>query len=400
MGFTDTSIERLKPRKKKYDRWEGHGFGIRVRPSGSKSWLYAYRFRGRSRMMTLGQFPRMSLLDARIAHTEARKLLAKDIDPGVQKVAENEIERHSVTVQQLAEDYLNKWAKAHKRTWQEDHRVLHKDVISVIGGMKAKDVTRREVMQILDAVSARGAKTQINRTRACMSRMFSWALERGMVEYNPCARIKKIPEIPRERTLSKSEMRTLWNKLDGCKGSLAVKTMIKLLVLTGQRRSEVAGMEWDEIQGEWWTIPGSRTKNKRPHRVYLTDNAKKLINAMPRRSRFIFPSRIKDAHLTARMVNDVLYGCRDHLRISNWTVHDIRRTVATGMIKEGVSEYVVSRTLNHIDSGVTTKHYNVHSYSSEKEEAMLAWERHLAGMLSIEDTSSGTLRWDHVSLSL
>ena len=158
MKFTDKKIQNLKPKPQRYEEWEGNGFGVRVTPRGVRSFVYLYRFEGKARRLTLGTYPTMTLADAHKAHAEAVKKLEQGIDPGAVTVSERRENREAPTVAALADEYLEKWAKPRKRSWREDQRILEKDVLPLWGERKAKDITRQDVIRLLDGVMDRGAR--------------------------------------------------------------------------------------------------------------------------------------------------------------------------------------------------------------------------------------------------
>ena len=154
MKFTDSSIRAIKPKAERYEVWEtnGKGFGLRVSPAGKKSWVYLYRFEGRARRMTLGEFPDVSLADAHEKHAKAKMALSKGTDPGELDQTNKAAHRNAFTVAHLVDEYMERWAKPRKVTWKEDERCLNKEVIPLIGHRKAKDIKRRDIVQILDGI--------------------------------------------------------------------------------------------------------------------------------------------------------------------------------------------------------------------------------------------------------
>jgi len=142
MRFTDRSMAALKPKAKLYEVWEDGrtGLGVRMSPKGRKSWNYMYRFDGKARRMTLGTYPAVSLASARVKHANAKELLAKGTDPGALHVEKRRAERQAETVNDIAEEYLEKWARPRKRSAGEDERILRKDVLPAWGTRKAKDI--------------------------------------------------------------------------------------------------------------------------------------------------------------------------------------------------------------------------------------------------------------------
>lgn len=166
--------------------WEGRGFGIRVFPSGIKSWVYMYRFDGKAKRITFGNYPNMSVAQAHAAFGKALADLEKEIDPGATIVNLNKENRLAPTVETLALEYIEKWAKPRKRSWEEDERMLTKDVIPHLGKQKAKNVSRRDIVMLLDKVLERGSPIAANRTLAVVRRMFNFAVERDIIPNTPC----------------------------------------------------------------------------------------------------------------------------------------------------------------------------------------------------------------------
>jgi len=157
MKFTDRKIKNLKPNKDRYEVWEGNGLGIRVAASGRKSWIFMYRYQGKARRMTIGVYPTISVAEAHKAHGKALADLDRDVDPGAKLVEARKQDRDALIVKTLAAEYMSKWAKPNKRTWKEDERMLEKDVIPAWGRRKARDITRRDVITLIDRIVERGA---------------------------------------------------------------------------------------------------------------------------------------------------------------------------------------------------------------------------------------------------
>ena len=154
MKITDKSIAALKPKAQRYEVWDGQGFGVRVTPRGVKSWIWLYRYGGKPRRLTLGNYPALGLADARLRLAEERKKLDAGLDPGEIIVQAKLAERQAETVAELAEWYLEGWARKHKRSAGEDERILRKDVIPAWGNRKAKEIQRKDVIALLDGIEA------------------------------------------------------------------------------------------------------------------------------------------------------------------------------------------------------------------------------------------------------
>jgi integrase len=383
--FTDRAIKNLKPRADRYELWEGNGFGIRVTPNGTKSWVFVYHHAGRSRRMTLGTYPSMTVAQAHLAHGKALAELEQGTDPGAVIVRQRRVDRAAPTVGDLANEYLERWAKPRKRSWKEDERILDKDVLPLWRWSKAKDITRGDVIALLDRIVDRGAPIAANRTLAVVRRMFNFALSRDLVPANPCAQVKPPgKENQRDRVLTPDEVRGFWNGLERAAMSPASRIVLKLMLVTAQRKGEIISARWEDIDMAtgWWTIPAEHAKNGLPHRVPLARQAISLLNearSLAKDSPWVFPSP-KHAHMGETAPDHAVRRGVDDLGIANFTPHDLRRTAASYMTSIGISRLVVSKLLNHVEQGVTAI-YDRHSYDADKRKAILRWERHLKEIL-------------------
>jgi len=396
--FTDTMIKKLKPGANKYVRGEGNGFTIRVMPSGVKTWLYVYAFDDKRRELNLGSYPDVSLETARGRFDEAKKKLKNGIDPVAEKEQAAEGRRSAPTVANLVKEYIEKHAKTHKKSWQEDQRCLEKEVLPLWGTRKAADIKKRDVVLLLEGIVERGAPVMANNTLEKIRKMFNFAVERDILEFTPCYGVKKpTKKEHKDRVLTDKEIVTAWNGLDTAAMTGEMKRALKLILVTAQRPGEVIGLHSNEIEGDWWTIPAERSKNGKAHRVFLTPTAKELIGD---KKGFIFESprpikRTGQEDTPKPMdVNAVAYAVRRNLEdpkqngkdaetevtnkivMESWTPHDLRRTAATNLSALGYTDEVIDAVLNHVKKGVVAI-YNRHKYDLEKQKALESWERKL-----------------------
>jgi integrase len=390
--FTDKSIAALRPRAERYEVWEGGGFGIRVSPRGAKAWIWVYHFAGRPRRMTLGTYPALGLADARIKLADARKLLERGIDPGDREVQSRKAERAAETLAELAEAYLDNWARPRKRSAAEDERILRNDVIPAWGRRKANDIARKDVIALLDRIIDRGSPIAANRTLAVVRRMFGWALSRDIIPANPCAAVKAPgKETRRDRVLSANEIAALWRSLDDPLTPISqpIRLALKLQLATAQRKGEVIDAEWSEfdIAEGIWTIPGERAKNGMPHRVPLSPLALAVLDEIrvmapgSAEPKWLFPSPRRQGPITGPAVDHAMRDNRQTLATGDATPHDLRRTAASHMTSIGISRLVVSKILNHAEPGITAV-YDRHSYDREKRAALDAWGARLEQIVS------------------
>ncbi len=413
MKLTDRTIKAIKPKPERYEVWEDGrtGLGLRVSPAGRKSWVFMYRFGGKARRMGLGTYPAVGLASARVKHAKAKELLTRGDDPGALRVEKRRAERQAETVQNLVDEYLEKWARPRKRSADEDERMLNKDVVPVWGKRKAKSITRRDVILLLDGIMERGAPIAANRTLAVIRKMFNFAISRDIIDATPVAMVKApAKENQRDRILSADEIRTFWNGLADAPMTPAIRLALKLELVTAQRKGELVGAalsEFDFDEGVW-TIPAERAKNGVAHRVPLSpltlelikgaraiakqaeiDRAKTLPGTQPREPEWLFPPPRGNGPIEPNTVTHALRkameptekGKAPAIKLKNVTPHDLRRTAASNMAALGINRLVIGKILNHVETSVTAI-YDRHGYDAEKRHALDAWAAHLEGILS------------------
>lgn len=420
MLFSDRFLKNLKGSDKVKEVREGRGFGIRIFPSGEKTFFFLYRIDGKRKYLNIGRYPDISLKDARDEHAKASKLFEKGIDPAQAK-ADEAIQRHQMpTIQMLYEEYMSRHSRPNKkeRTWKEDERNFEKDILPYWKDRKADSITRRDVTVLIDRILDRGALIAANNTFERVRQLFNFAVERGTLEHTPCFKMKApTPKVPRDRHLTETEIKNFWMNLDKAGMSDEIKRALKLILLTGQRPGEVIGLHTNEISIEekkepdgktrqiaWWTIPAERSKNGKPHTIYLTELALQLVGE---RKGYIFesPRPVKpidansdlppvpkpiDENALAKAVRKNCPNNTDapkedqvenKLGVNFFRPHDLRRTCATNMAALGFSDEVIDAVLNHVKKGVI-RTYNLHRYDREKQIALETWERKLKGIIS------------------
>ena len=415
MRYTDKGIAALKPKAKRYEVWEDGrtGLGVRVSPKGRKSWVYMYRFNGTLRRMGFGTYPAVGLASARVKHANAKELLAKGTDPAAQQLERKRAERDAETVNDLAEEYLEKWARPRKRSAGVDERILRKDVLPAWGARKAREIRRRDVILLLDTIVERGAPIAANRTLGIIRRMFNFAISRDILDATPVAMVKPpAKENQRERVLSPEEIRIFWNDLDKAPITPGICLALKLQLVTAQRKGELIGMaqsEFDLKEEKVWIIPPERAKNGKTHRVPLPPLAVSLIKkaqALAGDSQWLFPSPRGDGPVKPQAVNQALYrACmppdkrpkaarlaeKPAVGLTGVVPHDLRRTAASNMAALGINRLVISKILNHVETSVTAI-YDRHGYDAEKRHALEAWAAHLEGILSGKPSTDNVVR--------
>lgn len=386
--LTAKYVENIKPPEKgRLQLWDTAlpGFGLRVSEKGKKTWVVMYRSRGRQRRMTLGRYPTFSLAEARDEARTALRSLEQGVDPAEEKLAAKR--RPEATFTDVVEQFIELYAKPKNRGWKETRRILHKNVVPRIGHYALHEVERRYVIDILDAIVARGSPTQANRVLAHVRKLFNWALDRGMVETNPVFGLKPpAKEESRDRVLSDDELKRLWTVWDEIEWPFG--QLFKLLLLTGQRRNEVATMRWSNIDfaNMTWTIPREIAKNDRTHGVPLSDLALEIIESAPciGNRDLIFSTT---GRTSVSGFSKAKKACDIGASVHEWRTHDLRRTCASGMARSGIPPHVVEKILNHSSgtiSGVAAV-YNRYGYEEEKRAALNTWSQYLQRLVNAEE---------------
>ena len=417
--FTDMMIRKLKPEEKKYHRSEGNGFTIRVLTSGGKRWLYIYNFEGKRREMPLGNYPEVTLEEARVRFGEAMKKVKSARDPMAEQEVEAEARRTAPTMKNLCEEYIERHAKRFKKAWEEDLRILTHDVIPAWGSRKAAAVLKRDVINLLEGIIDRGSPGMANNTFQVIRKMFNFAVERDILSFSPCNGLKlPAPKQSRDRVLSEREIAAFWQNLDACAISNGMKIALKLVLVTAQRPGEVIGLHTSEMGDGWWSIPAERAKNGKAHRVPLSPLASELIEQAIKEikksqeipqcqeySGFIFPAPrvnkdrpmaghamsiaiarglawpVTDLQGKALFTADGKPATENRLGVEKFTPHDLRRTAATRMAEAGEMDEVIDAILNHAKQGVI-KVYNKYRYDKEKRAALESWSRKLHSIIT------------------
>ncbi|MFZ4580916.1 MAG: tyrosine-type recombinase/integrase [Myxococcota bacterium] len=336
--------------------------------------------------MTLGTYPEMTVAQAHAALGEAMTAREAGRDPGQTAVQANLAERQAPTFAVLAKLYLELHAAPRKKDkGDRDSRALQRDVVPIIGAMKAETVTRRDVIALLDGIVARGAPIQANRTLALVRKIFNFGIGRDILQQNPCYRVAApAQEHQRDRVLAEGELQSLLANLSTAAISTESRLALRFQLLTAQRCGEALAVRWDEIDLStgWWTIPSSKAKNKLAHRVPLSPQALAVLadaRGLNPDRQTVFPSPRGDRPMVETAVARAVFRNLEHLGAGRFSPHDLRRTAASHMTGMGLSRLVVSKILNHVERGVTAV-YDRHSYDSDKRAALDAWGRRLAAL--------------------
>jgi Arm DNA-binding domain/Phage integrase family/Phage integrase central domain len=358
------------------------GLALRVSRAGTKSWTYHFTLGGRRVRMTFGTYPATSLAKAHTRADEAKAALEDGRDP-----------RTALGKPQTLKAICEDWAEregAKLRTGDDRKATLERLVYPTLGGRPIGDIRRSEIVRLLDGIEDQSGPVMADQTLAFLRRVFNWhasrdddfrsPIVRGMARTKPKARARK-------RILADDEIREVWAALDTAADlPECYPAYVRALLLTAARRSEVAGMNSAEIDGELWTVPAARCKTKLDHVVPLTPQAKTLISGKPSgfegNSWFIFSNtggklafsgfskakRALDAHIADKR------KAEGHDPMPNWTLHDLRRTARSLMSRAKVPADHAERVLGHVIGGVRET-YDRYEYLEEKRDALTSLAR-------------------------
>ena len=409
---------------------------VRVFPSGEVSFRFRYTYAGQRRVMLLGQFGDggLTLQDAFTLHHEASSALAGGVDPienRARKIALLEAERRARaeadTVDRVVNQFVHRELRAERwdaktRCWirdpkspirprkrPEDAEALLKANLQDmrigterVGSMKAHELTRRQMIQLLQKINDRGAPITSNRVHSLLVQLFNWATSMDLVPASVMAGVPKVGgiESPRERVLAQAEIRIVWNVLESAPISRKLQLALKLLLLTAQRRGALAHAQWAhfDISNALWTIPPELRKSSRrrappaqPHLVPLSPSALTVLlelHGITGKGRWVLPGQRRklrpDTPIDAAAISHAVRNCQKYFGIPKWTPHDLRRTAITGMIALGIERTHVKKAVDH-RIGDMTETYDLYQYFKEKQYALNAWAEHV---LTIVDSSS------------
>jgi integrase len=386
MKFTAKTIAALVLPEGKDDHFEWDSdlprFGYRLRKSGdkvSRSYVVQYRHAGQSRKMTLD-----AILTVEQAKGEAKRILAMVAlgqDPATEKKRKASAERF--TFSHLAEQYLAaKRSEVRRRTFAEAQRYLRSSYFKRLHNTPVDGITRRDVAACVLAISQKNGQIAAARARSALSALFSWAMESGFVEANPTVGTPK-PKTPpsRSRVLSDDELLAIWR---AC-GDDDFGRIVRLLVTTGQRRSEVGGLCWSELDLERgvWVLPPERAKNNRQHEIPLGSLSCEIIASVPEvvGRGLLFGARNPRGFTGwAEFKRALDKRLGDHVR--PWVLHDLRRTCATRLCDLGAEPHHVEALLNHRGhkAGVAGV-YNQSKYRDAVGKLVAMWDRHLRNLV-------------------
>jgi integrase len=358
------------------------GMGLRIYPSGEKAFVLRYRIAGKTALITLGRFGDDLTLDqARDEATELRKLARRGIDLLARRRDEAE------TFASAARQWLGDQAGNRSRSRAEAARIVTAHC-APLHSLPLREIAKGHVLDLLrdtrdgvTPISRKPAPYMANRVLSALKRFFNWCVEQDKLASSPIATVRPVARArSRTRVLSDIELGAVWKH----SGGYPYGPLVRLLILTGCRRQEAANMSWHEVEGDTWVLPAERSKNGRAHRVPLSAQALELLAGLPRMEGgdFVFTTTGRtpfNAFSAAKRELDGRIEAAEGDGLAPFTIHDLRRTAASGLARLGVQPVVIGALLNHQPArliGITSV-YIRHPYEGEKRLALAAWAAHL-----------------------
>lgn len=403
--LTDKHLRACKPTEVEQNLGDGGGLWIRVLPKtkgGAINFYYRFEIAGKERRYNCGSYPETSLALARELRNTARNMVRKGIDPVLQETtdraarsAAQAMESMEKTVSELLDDWKRVYLAAHRKDGGnavED--AIKRDVIPVIGSMKAKDVRLPHIVKVIDRILGRNARRTANQTLSLMRQMFRHGMGRGIVETDPTLALSRKQaggkEVPVDRNLSYGEITELHQKCEQADLPERIKAAIWILLATGARVGELSNAKWKDINEDQqtWTIPATNSKNGREHLIHLSPFAMTQISILKKIkcSDYLFAGRDPEKPISEKLISK---SVRDRIRSiplkkrtpkvgtlllagGDWSPHDLRRTMASRMGDLGVEPHVIERCLNHIQQGIVGV-YQRQEYMVARKAAFHVW---------------------------
>lgn len=386
--LTDTKIKALKPRAERYRVSDTGGLLLEVMPSGSRIWRYRYQLYGvRQPALTIGSYPDISLAAARRQRDAWAALVANGESPK-RAVQKDKLEQLN-TVAAFAGAWIAEQLPGKSDSYQSTmRRILAKDVLPRLGDMPLREVKPADILELCDRIKSRGAPKMALLTRNVLKRMYDFAIARQLVDYNPAASLVArfiATEESRTRVLSGKEIGEVLRGVYASDIRQSLKLALHLLAITMVRKTELTSSKWEEVDLEAgvWDIPAERMKRDRPHRVYLSQQAKELLQELRNlsgQSAYLFPSSrgAVDRPISSSTLNQAIRALA--LEVQHFVLHDFRRTASTHLHEMGYPSDAIEKALAHKIPGIKGV-YNRAEYAEQRRLILQAWADFVQGQV-------------------
>lgn len=382
LRFTDRWLQSVAPPDQgrlEYTDLLCPGLHVRITGRGLKTFSAMMRVHGRLQRRTIGLYPAFSLAEARAKTLAMMRGAAEGIDPRQPRLT---LEK-APTYAELVEQYTEKHLKPNARSWRNLRANLLHPALRHLRTRSVITIMKADLVEVLDSLVAAGKPQAAVNLLRTLKMLWNWAADRDIIIHNPTERIRP-PAKPheRDRVLLDVEIAAIWQasfQLPAPYGQ-----MYRMFLLTGQRRGEVATMRWCEVADDLWTIPREKVKKDRSHAVPLTATALATIRSLPCYGADTFVFSTTGGASPSSNFSKVKQEMDRLCGVSDWTIHDLRRTVRSKLAELGVPREVARKVLNHED-GKVDRIYNRHEYLAEKREALERWEKKLLSLSSSDE---------------
>lgn len=395
--LTDVKIRQARAADKVLKLTDGNGLYLEVKPNGSKLWRYRYRIAGKENLFAVGEYPTLSLQDARRARDDARELVKQGIHPSHarQSALSGQHAKNANTFESVAREWLDrkreKWTPYYHK---QATSCLEQNAFPKIGRLPIRNVTAAHLLEFLQAMEKRGAETYALQLRQWCSAIFRFAVVTLRADADPAAALKGAihrPQIKHSKPMSREQIGDFKARLTKYGGNRTTVIAMRLMLYTFVRTVELRKAHWEEFDFEAaeWKIPAERMKMRRLHLVPLSRQAVALLNELRKitgAGDWLFPNfRRPDDVMSATTINRAL----EHMGYSSglWTGHDFRATASTQLHEMGFRPDVIERQLAHVEENKTKKAYNHAEYMAERREMVQAWADWIDG---IEERDTGS----------
>lgn len=386
--LTNTEVKQAKPKDKVYTLSDGGGLQLRIKPNGSKLWLLDYKrpYTKKRTSLSFGSYPGISLANARKKRTEARELLAQEIDPQEHRDEKQRITElaHNNTLEHIA----THWLEIKKSTVSNDHaadswRSLELHIFPELGKVPIHKITAIKAIDTIQPIAAKGSLETVKRLCQRLNEIMVHAVNTGVIDANPLAGISKAFKNPEKQhlpTLKPEQLPTLLRALSVASIKITTRCLIEWQLHTMVRPSEAAGARWSEIDLEQalWNIPAERMKKKKAHIIPLTQQSLSLLELMKPisgRSEFVFPSdRDPRKHTNAQTANTAIKRMGFDKKL---VAHGMRALASTILNEEGFDPDVIEAALAHIGKNEVRNAYNRAQYIERRKPLMTWWSEHI-----------------------
>ena len=392
----DTEVKNAKPKDKEYNLSDGEGLSLRIKPNGSKLWIFNYYrpYTKKRANIGFGQYPALSIAEARKLRLDARELLAKDIDPKADR--EDKAQEEKNTLENTFSKYAEAWKELKTAQWKEPtirraHQTLSKHALPVLKDLPISQVKPKQIIAIMKPIIAEGKRETVKRLCSFINQIMRLAVADGSIEFNPISDLSGFfPTAERQhfKTLKPEQLPYLLKVMASARISVITRCMFELQLHTAVRPVEAATARWEEfnLEEKLWIIPANKMKKNREHIIPLSPQVVDLVELLrpiSGKKDYLFPGvKHPSSHANRETVNTAMK--RNGLK-GQIVSHGLRALFSTTCNEQDFESEIIETSLAHLDKNVTRRSYNRSEYLERRRKLMCWWSAH------IEKASVGSL---------